>query len=96
MQPSDYQSALDVQTACNASGVINSLSRLMPAIWDEARQSGQGTDYVNRHPIVILYLNQLVWLATADCISPSAFYAAQKVCEERAALARTGGDNANV
>lgn len=87
MESKDYQSAIDVQCACNLSGIVHSLSRLLPAIWEEARESGQGTEYVNRHPIVVSYLNQLVWLATADCISPSAFYAAQKVCEERAGKA---------
>ena len=96
MKPSDYQSAIDVQNACNLSGVVHSLSRLLPEVWAEAREQNQGTDYVNTHPIVIMYLNQLNWLATGDCVSPRKFYAAQKVCEERAAVAQTAGNNANV
>jgi hypothetical protein len=31
----------------------------MPVLWDEARKQGQGTDWVNRHPIVRVFLSKL-------------------------------------
>lgn len=53
------QWALDCQDACNLSGVAHSLSRAVAAIWDEANKTGKGTDWVNTHPIVALYLSKL-------------------------------------
>jgi hypothetical protein len=58
----DYQDAINVQDACNLSGVVKSLARVMDKIWDEAREGNRGTDWVNRHPIVRLYIEQLVYL----------------------------------
>ena len=58
------QMALDVQNACNLSGVVYSFAKVMQAICDEAnRQSGRGTEWKNRHPIVILFLDKLADLA---------------------------------
>jgi uncharacterized membrane protein YccC len=53
------QQALDVQDACNLSGVAKALGRAMDALWTEANQHGHGTDWVNRHPIVTLFLDKL-------------------------------------
>ena len=55
----DYQRALDVQNACNASGVIHSLAEAVDKVWEDARANGQGTDYVNTHPIVRMYVEKL-------------------------------------
>lgn len=55
----DYQDAIDSQNACNLSGVIHSLSRVLPAIWAESN----GTDEVNQHPIVKLYAEQIAHLS---------------------------------
>ena len=70
----DYQSALDSQSACNASGLIASLAKLTPEIWDEARSKNQGTDYVNTHPIIVLYLTQLINLAGFGCMPNDTIY----------------------
>lgn len=61
LTPADYKKALLTQSACNASGLIISLSEVMGRIREENRQSG--TDWCNRHPIVQLYLCQLAHLA---------------------------------
>ena len=58
----DYQDAISVQNACNLSGVVKSFARVMDKIWDEARELNKGTDWVNRHPIVRLYIEQLMFL----------------------------------
>ena len=59
-----YQDALDVQDASNLSGVAHSLSEhLTKSIWPEVRASGGGTDQVNRHPAVVLFVSKLCHLA---------------------------------
>ena len=70
----DYEQALFSQSACNASGLIHSLSELMPRIREEV----SGTDQVNNHPIMRLYVEQLNHL----CGSTS-YFEADKLCRER-------------
>jgi len=72
-----WQTALDVQNACNASGVIKSLAHAVDAIWKEAHGTGQGTDFVNKHPIIVLYLEQLAHLSGATLNHPY-YYDAHK------------------
>jgi hypothetical protein len=45
---------------------------------------GQGTDYVNSHPIVIMYVAQLLWLGARATFDTDAYCKAYSVCEERA------------
>jgi len=55
------QQALDVQDACNLSGVLHSLDQIVSQIlWPEARRIGKGTDWVNRHAIVSAFLYKLM------------------------------------
>lgn len=63
--PSDnpYKNALDIQDACNSCGVIQQFAKDVKKLFDEARELGEGTDYVNQHPVVILYLDKLCDLA---------------------------------
>ena len=56
------QQALDVQDACNLSGVVHAMSRGMEALWAEAHQHGHGTEWVNEHPIVTLFIDKLAHL----------------------------------
>ena len=53
------QSAIDVQNACNSSGIIRSLSEVTSAIYAEATTRGLGTRWVNRHPVIAMYLYKL-------------------------------------
>lgn len=53
------QAALDVQNACNLSGIVRSFSPIMLTIWEEARRIEKGTDWVNTHPIAILFISKL-------------------------------------
>ena len=76
----DYQRALDSQSACNASGLIHSLNETLEQIWEEAREKGEGTDWVSGHPIVRLYAEQLMWLSRKT----DYFEAYRVCCEERA------------
>ena len=61
-----YEMALLSQGACNLSGLAHSLAEAMELIWEEAGENGQGTDYVNTHPIVRLYLEQMNFLCQMD------------------------------
>jgi hypothetical protein len=73
----EYEMALLSQGACNLSGLVHSLSQAMKLIWEEATEQGQGTDYVNNHPIVRLYVEQMSFLCRAD------YSASYRTCLER-------------
>jgi len=70
----DYQNALDVQDACNLSGLIGSWHRAMEKVWAEARAVGKGTEFVNRHPICRLFVEQACHLCGAGFPSNSETY----------------------
>jgi len=54
------QIALDSLDAVNLSGVLASFHEIVRnVIWPEARRLGKGTDYVNSHAIVALFLSKL-------------------------------------
>lgn len=58
--------ALEVQTAVNLSGVVHSFARATEVLWSEARRLGEGTNWVNEHPISRLFVDKLVSLAGTD------------------------------
>ena len=72
-----YEMALLSQGACNLSGLAYSLAEAMELIWAEAREQGKATDYVNNHPIVRLYMEQMSFLCQAD------YSASYKTCVEK-------------
>jgi len=72
-----YQMALLSQGACNLSGLAYSLAEAMELIWQEAREQEQGTDYVNNHAIVRLYMEQMSFLCRSD------YFASYKTCQEK-------------
>ncbi len=66
------QAALDCQDACNLSGVAKFLAGpVMDALWAEARRIGQGTEWINRHPVVALMLDKLASLNRTQCLCGS-------------------------
>jgi hypothetical protein len=58
----DYEFAMLSQGAVNLSGLVRSLAEVTERIWAEAHAKGQGTEYVNTHPIVRLYVEQITFL----------------------------------
>lgn len=58
LTPNDYQTALDVQSACNLSGVVHSFSRIMDKI------DVKGTDSRNNHAICRLFAEQIMFLTS--------------------------------
>ena len=63
----DYQDAVYAQDACNLSGIVHTFSRVMTKIWAEARATGNdNTDWVNMHPIAVLYASKVGSLANSE------------------------------
>ncbi len=83
-----YADALQVQNASNLSGVVKSWAEAMEPIWAEARALGKGTDYVNTHPVNVLFAEQVYHL-TGYSSSYSSAYAQCKAKEASAVSPRT-------
>lgn len=74
------QSALDVQTACNLSGVARSFAEVMSAL--RASADCTGTEWANTHPVARLYAEQIAHLSGAGPGDPSTYSAAYDKCVE--------------
>lgn len=59
------QMALDVQDACNLSGVVHSFSRVMALLSEESNRLGKGTDWKNKHPIAVLFSDKIASLTNS-------------------------------
>ena len=57
----DFENALDVQSACNLSGVVHSFADTMNRLSNE----GLDTKQRNGHPICRLYAEQIAYLSGA-------------------------------
>src|SRR5712664_17795 len=80
------RTALDCQDACNLSGVLASFKEIVhEVIWPEARRLGKGTEYVNAHPIVTLFLSKLCSLNRGyfECDYLHASYACEAIAAGR-------------
>lgn len=75
----DYRRAIIAQDAVNLSGLVHSLSELLPRIREEPGCTG--TDYVNAHPIVVMYVNKLLSLSGAE--NGLAFSTAYDACKKK-------------
>jgi hypothetical protein len=62
----DYQTALDIQNACNLSGVIRSWNEIIPRIWEDIRADNGGTAAFNSHPINVLFSSKVESLTQSD------------------------------
>ncbi len=52
--------AIEVQNACNLSGVVNSFSRAVSRLWKIANETtGGGTNWVNTHRVSRLYASKI-------------------------------------
>lgn len=56
--------ALDVQNACNLSGVVHSFSRAMTKL----SEAGFDTDAKNKHPLAVLYSNKIASLTGSESV----------------------------
>jgi hypothetical protein len=91
------QSALDVQNACNPSGVIHSLAEIVKdVLWPEAIRLGKGSRWVGQHPIVTMYLLKLSEMNGCGSTLHESYEPAEKACQELAAPCRFCNDSGEV
>ena len=76
----DYKTAIAIQDACNLSAVVHTFSGIVTRLWMEARSRSKGTDWVNTHPIVIMFSSKIDSL----CGGQGAFSDAYSECCKRA------------
>lgn len=79
-----YKDAIDSQNAVNLTGITRSVVQIMDDIWKEASAQNKGTDFVNRHPIVRLFAEQILFLSGGGCSSDASQYGEANVfCKTR-------------
>lgn len=86
IRPSDYADAIAVQNACNLSGVAHSFSRILKHIFQESQLAQQGTEWINHHPICVLYTHQMTFLAGRECFTDGnavSYAEAHEYCYQR-------------
>lgn len=76
MRKRDYEDALMVQSACNLSGVVHSFNEILTRLVKEAQERGKDTDWINTHPICVLFAEQISHLTKSD------YSEAYKTCTE--------------
>jgi len=86
LSPKDYQDAITAQDGCNLSGIVYDFARILPKIWKEAHAAEKGTDYVNTHPICVLFSDKIKDLAKRG---PDTFFTAYDKCKNEAAKEHT-------
>lgn len=59
-----------VQFACNLSGVVFSFEQCVADLAEEAGRLGQGDDWINRHPIAVLWSDKLDDLSRSRGLEP--------------------------
>jgi hypothetical protein len=85
------QQALDCQDACNLSGVLHSLDRIVTEVlWPESDRIGCSTDWINQHPIVTLFLDKLASLNCSQCLCERNMGAFKDAFAQVEELAATG------
>jgi hypothetical protein len=57
-----YNDAMMSQGACNLGGLVRGWARTMELIQAEAHAQGKGTDWINTHPVNVLFAEQIYQL----------------------------------
>ena len=70
----DWNDAMNVQSACNLSGVVKSFATVMEKIFNKGYEEHKGTDWINTHPICRMYAEQIAHLTNAGVPSNSESY----------------------
>ncbi|MFA5714249.1 MAG: hypothetical protein WC998_00730 [Candidatus Paceibacterota bacterium] len=86
-----YNDALNALGACNSSGLIFDLAKIMQELCDQKLSTAER----NKHPVVILFLGQLSELAGLGTVDLDKWTDAYKECQRKAAeieLENKGGE----
>ena len=80
-----YKTAIDIQDACNISGVIGALNAAKDEINKEMRDGGYGEEYRRKHPVILLYISKICnMLGVEDPVPFSEYAHAYRICKEKA------------
>lgn len=80
-----YQTAIDVQDACNLSGVINSWKLCFQEINNEMQTAKAGDDFRRKHPVNILFLSKVSqMMGFNDPVDWVSYGKAYQICKEKA------------
>jgi hypothetical protein len=61
------QEAINVQDACNLSGVVHSFSRTITEVRELLRAEGkESTDNINSHPVCVLFSSKIASLTGSE------------------------------
>lgn len=60
------QKALDASGAVNLSGVVATFARVTSDLWSLARERGHGTNWVNTHPVSVIFASVISNLSGVD------------------------------
>ena len=75
------QNAIQVQDACNLSGVAHSYWSAIEAICERANQLGQGTRWKNTHVIVTMFLLKMAELNGCGSTLHETYTQAEELCK---------------
>lgn len=76
--------ALQIQDACNLSGLAASFPCTMDGLWDYARLIGKAnTSFVNKHPVAVLWTSHMAYISSGT-IAGESYGKAYAVCSELA------------
>lgn len=78
--------ALDVQDACNLSGVVFTFAKCMEAVCEDSHVKGTGTKERNQYPIVTMFLLKLCELNGCGSTLHPTYEAAEARCKEIAGV----------
>jgi hypothetical protein len=74
------KAAVQVQDACNLSGVVFDFAKAMHAVCEDDRRLNKGTDWKNQHPIAVLFASKIASLTRCEYdVTP--FYRAFNLCD---------------
>jgi hypothetical protein len=75
------QRALDVQDACNLSGVAYTFSLVMDAVCDDVHARQLGTKAKNTHPVVTMFLLKMAELNGCGSTLDASYGPAEAACK---------------
>ena len=76
------KAAIDIQNACNMGGVARTFHEAVQAVWDEAHRRQEGTDWVNQHPLIRMFIDKMNDLSGRIDHDTSQYRNDWHICEE--------------
>lgn len=67
------QTAIDIQSASNLAGVVHTFVNVLTDLWEISRELNEGTDWVNHHPISVLFASKISSLTNVDTAFSDAY-----------------------